>query len=494
MSFHDFLSGAQAGQGLFGSIDGEELQHLIKAMDAGQSDPPTGGTPGAGDPLRLESLEKTLTRLTFTDEHCPMWRNIPKEAAYSTVEEYNVLNNYGAERLSAFTSEGELPTADDATYTRKNVKVKFMGTLRAVSHPLGLVRTAHGDVIAQETINGTMWLMRQIEKSLFFGSSSVVSTEYDGFWQQMTDGDTLVTDLANADLTMDAIEDAAEGIYGVGGFGKLDCLYYGSGVHKRFAQNVFGTANANVRLNADNVMGGPAVPGFSLKRVATVFGDVDVKPDVFLQPNAVSAVAASGDSSKRPSLASAAPTTALGGAGTVVNSFAVGDYRYTCVGINQYGNSADKPAGADQAVGGGDVTKKIEVTLAFNGSIKIGSGGVEMYRSAEGGGTSEMFLIDRFPWGVNTAKTLGGNATSGYNAGNQTIVFEDKNAMIAGCGLAFGFTSSQNTFAFKQLAPFMKVNLAQIDLRSRWAQILYGAPVLRAPKKCVLFKNVKARG
>lgn len=491
MSFHDFLSGAQAGQGLFGSIDGEELQHLIKAMDAGDQNPPTGGTPGAGDPLRLESLEKTLTRLTFTDEHCPMWRNIPKEAAYSTVEEFNVLNSYGAERLSAFTSEGELPTADDATYTRKNVKVKFMGTLRAVSHPLGLVRTAHGDVIAQETINGTMWLMRQIEKSLFFGSSSVVETEYDGFWQQMTDGDTTVIDRAGGDLTMDSIEDAAEQIYGVGGFGKLDCIYYGSGTHKRFAQNLFGTANANVRLNADNVMGGPAVPGFSLKRVATVFGDVDVKPDVFLQPNAVDSIAVSGDSSKRPSDATAQPSTALSAGANTVNAYAVGNYRHLCVGLNKFGNSASSAAAADQAMILADINKSINVTLTFNGSIA--PDGVEVYRTTEAGGNQNYFLVDRFVWGGNTATTLGGNTTSGYNAGAGTILFEDKNAMIAGTGLAFGFTSTQNTFAFKQLAPFMKVNLAQIDLRSRWAQILYGAPVLRAPKKCVLFKNVKAR-
>ncbi|MBT8428385.1 MAG: hypothetical protein KJN79_00590 [Gammaproteobacteria bacterium] len=56
-----------------------------------------------------------------------------------TCEEYNRLESYG-EGVAAFISEGDLPTADDSTYSRQYTVIKYVGTTRAVTHVMSLIR------------------------------------------------------------------------------------------------------------------------------------------------------------------------------------------------------------------------------------------------------------------------------------------------------------------------------------------------------------------
>ena len=45
---------------------------------------------------------------------------------------------------------------------------------------------------------------------------------------------------------------------------------------------------------------------------------------------------------------------------------------------------------------------------------------------------------------------------------------------------------------FKQLAPIMKMDLATLAPAYRWMILLYGVPVLYAPRKWMRFTNIKA--
>jgi hypothetical protein len=127
----------------FGTSSAAHLDELRKALSAGyQVSSQTGG--GA---LRVQSLESSLKVLTNTEKNYVFWQDVEKKAAYSTVEEYNTLNQYGPDN-GGFNFEGVLPEQDDTSYTRNVALVKFLGTTRSVSHPLTLVRPAHGEVIA----------------------------------------------------------------------------------------------------------------------------------------------------------------------------------------------------------------------------------------------------------------------------------------------------------------------------------------------------------
>ena len=46
--------------------------------------------------------------------------------------------------------------------------------------------------------------------------------------------------------------------------------------------------------------------------------------------------------------------------------------------------------------------------------------------------------------------------------------------------------------AFKQLAPIMKMDLAQLGPVYRWMILIYGVPQLYAPKKWMKYKNIKS--
>jgi hypothetical protein len=479
----------------YGSASQEQLQELLKAIQAGH-ETAAGGSNETGFALRPESLEATLKNLTFRDEHVQLWKQLPKSRAFNTIEEFNQLSSYGTESFSAFTQEGELPAADDSTYLRKLTKIKFMGTLRAVSHPMGMVTSAHGSVIDQETVNGTLWLMRQVEKALIFGDETTNSAAWDGMVKQIAvppSNKTMyedpsactgnILDLKSAStgkataLTEDSLDTVCEDVYGSGNFGKLTDVYYSTAAHRQFARDVLGSSSGNIRVNVDNLQGGPLKAGYTMSAFASQFGDVNLKPNVFMTPRKVTqaTIAAHGnDDSSKGTVKPAAPSftiTHSNEAGVVWN--ATGFYTYTVVAVNSGGSSAGATIKSDDTE---DVSTKLALT------ITPGAGGTPdgyiIFRSkvnalAGGDANTELFEIGR-------VKDSGGATTS----------YVDKDQIVAGSSMALAFTMNTDVCAFKQLAPFTKIPLAQIDLRTRWAQVLYGAPVLYAPQKCALIINI----
>lgn len=457
----------------------DDLQDLLKSLTAGH-DAAGGGADPSGFALRPESLEASLAVQTYKDKHVKFWKKISKKPAYSTVEEYNRLVSYGSESLSAFMGESALPVADDASYLRKNVLIKYMGTLRAVSHQMGLVRNVDGDRVAAETRNGTMWLMRQIEKALFFGSSSLVDTQFDGIRKLLEDAITAgEADAGNiidkrtsgdaglgGELAQDDLDEVAELIHTGPNYGEISDIYYGTGVHRRLGQNLLGSSQN--RLNVDNHQGGPIKPGFSFSAVSTLFGDVNVEPDVFLQPDAYTEAQLTDAAFAKTSSEGTAPgvvSLGLAEAGTDASfGSQTGVYKYIVVAVNQYGNSVGNAAASQTLTGG---TKHIAVTITKGTGTPSG---YVVYRTLPGGAT--YYEVARIA----------------YTGSPQ--VWNDINANIAGTGVAFALEFTEEVICWKQLAPFTRIPLAQINLSSRWVQVLYGAPELRIPRRVVMWKNL----
>jgi len=225
----DNYSAAADGQVAGGHSSAGELDMLNKAMSAQHI---TGRetnnlTNASGAPLKIESLDKTLKLLTFKESEIVLWKRIPKLQAFNTVEEYNQLVDYGTNR-GGFIVEGELPVSEDSQYVRRSQLVKFMGVTRSVTHPMTLVSTTIGDMIAAEAKNGAMWLLRRLNESLTRADSAIIPEEFNGLYAQHRDSFTtlddyynseVVVDLRGGSLTESAIEDACEGIienHGVG--------------------------------------------------------------------------------------------------------------------------------------------------------------------------------------------------------------------------------------------------------------------------------------
>jgi hypothetical protein len=88
---------------------------------------------------------------------------------------------------------------------------------------------------------------------------------------------------------------------------------------------------------------------------------------------------------------------------------------------------------------------------------------------------------------------LTGHEFIGYIApaavgGNATM--RDLNHKLPGLSQAYLLTKDAEVLRFKQLAPLMKMDLAVVATAYRWMQLLYGTPIVYAPRKNFLIENI----
>lgn len=469
----------------FGIGTASEVEELNKALTAGYG---RGGdtTDGAiGSPLRVESLEATLKLLTFSEKHIVFWRDIPKLPAFNTVEEFNQMTSYGNVG-GYFVPEGVTPGESDSTYVRKTVQVKYLGSLRKVSHQMSLVRPAHGDVIALETMAGTREILKAVEDSLFAGDASCVAQEWNGIERQFLDGigttgdeevDANIFDMRGAALTQASLSNATKVI--MDNFGFPTAMYLGFKAMNDL-NNLF-INKEQVWLNQPT-QGGMA--GFPLQGYNTMGGAFGFRPSVFLKPGEDLSATARGLPGQIPSTAGVTFAVVAASDASLNNQFGAGDagtYHYRIALENRFGVTApiSTPTGAGATSAA--VTTGQRVTLTVSALTGTTATAVRIYRGPRGV-NGQFKLIKRIPFATNAAR--------GTTATTDTLAWVDRNLDIPGTSKAFLMQVDLDVMSFKQLAPFSKIPLATIDPSIRWMQLLYGTPALYNPRRVVLLKNI----
>jgi len=453
----------------FGAATQQDVDNLNKALTAGADiNAPGSVVAGDGFSLRVESLESTLKVTTYKMDHIRLWKAIPKLPAYNTVEEYNQLQEYGSNSDSAFIAEGNLPESDDSSYQRKYAVVKFMGTTRSVTHPMTLVTSAIGPVIAQETINGTMHLLKQLESALFYGDSSLISVQFDGYEKLITDNSpaTNIIDQRGLPLSEDILTDAALTLQDSPNYAQPTNMHLNPKVKADLVKTFFPKERHDTFAGNKNGMIGTDIRGFT-----SPAGDIAFDANTFITDGGGPNAAAIGDSTKRPgtpTISTSATTPA--DAAAMFTADDAGDYFYSVVAVNRYGRSIKVAVDASAiAVAAGD-------RMTF-GVTPGGTTAVEyyaLYRSQKNGLVGNQRLIKRV---ANAA-----------GAGASTVI--DQNFNLPYCTSAFIFQQNLECMSFKQLAPLIKIPLATIDTSIRWAQLLYGVPLLYCPGKVLMIKNI----
>lgn len=460
IDWQDFTQGYGEGDGAAGAAgaaSGGDIAELNKALSAGGGNGGTHGvqTAGALGPLMPESLDPILTSMTYTEAEFKLWKSVYKDPAYNTAEEYNRLHKVGAGE-AAWMGEGDLPEEEDSTYSREVTLVKFMGTTRRVTHVGSIVKTAGiENAIAQETKNGTLWLMRQLEEGLFFGDSAIVPVQFDGLNKLMVDGGTPTYDMRGDPLTEEVLSGMCAGVRMAPNYGSIDTIFCSIGVKSDIKNRIRSRLRAGF---GDKIDFEPKVDGFD---------KVKIEDNVFITEGQAPHASGLGKASKRP-LAPAVGAAGLTSPVDATAQFAAGDagtYIYKIVAVNRYGRSAPVTT-AGVAVAAGD-----------NVTIPVVDGGQEtsgyiVYRSTKNGAAS-------------TCKEAFRVARSGPT---QDII--DRNAYLPGTSTVFGLEMKPQTLGWKQLAPFTKLPLATIDTSIRWMQVLYGALQLKAPRHCFRIINV----
>jgi len=466
----------QGGLNGFGTDQSASVAELQKALEAGyQISSQTGGSA-----LRVESLEGSLKVVTYTAHHIKFWKKIPKSPAYSTVEEYNQLVDYGSD-ATAFVQEGELPPTQDTTYARRTSLVKYIGTTREVTHPMTVVHPAHGDVIALENQNGILWLLERMENALFHGDSSLA---FDGESESWDGLDALIDptsfiDLEGQPLQEADIEEGANQL--VENFAYPTDLWLGT----RVASDLVKTFYPKERVQLPAPQNG--MVGLSINSVMTQAGVMELNPNVFLKRNP-SPPAAATSASAPAAPATVASALAATGAGDFNKAAPAGtnEYAYAVTAANRFGESAPVLIGANQSISQAlkDAGNQINVTITNPGAIgPFPPEFFRVYRTrplAVGAGVpadlSQYSLIMQLP------------AASQAAAG--ATVAMDVNFILPFTEVAYMGEMTPSVLTFRQLLPMLRMDLAVLAPAFRWMILLYGTPLLFASKKFLRFVNV----
>lgn len=463
-----------AGEG-FGVSDAQTVNDLNKALTAGYASDPAGQSNGGA--LRVESLDSTLKVVSFMEKNIVFYNDIPKTKAYNTVEEYNMLSKYGG-RGGFFIEEGGLPRTEDSKYQRKAAFVKFMGTTREISHPMLLVRPAHGNVVALETKNGAKWMLQRMEESLFKGNSAIVSQSFDGIHQQLlagySDPDTAgdgrpsvsnehIFDLRGQTLSEAVFEEAARVL--MDNYMYPTHCYLNNTNHADFNKVFFSKGRYQIPMGTD------ATVGFVVDKVKTSGGIVQLRPDVFLRVNETAPSLA--DNAACPT----APTSVVVsvGAKSTSRGFQAGEYgvySYAVTALSKSGESAVTAGSASATVA---ATSADEVTLTITRGAVSGNDattGYRVYRTRQGDPAGVKYLMKEV-------------AASGT-----TTVILDGNADLPGHGVAYIGQLDESVLALRELSPMLKFPLATVASSIRWMQLYYNTPIVFRPRGWIIIKNI----
>ncbi len=465
-----------------GIVSPEDIENLNKAITAGYG--------GAGKPtdltyggvIQAESLEATLKSITFDMKNLKFWPAISVDKAYNLFEQYNRLISYGSDS-SPYMGEGGAPQEEDSTYVRDGQRIVFFGTRRKVSHQMTLVRTTVGDIVAQQAKEGTMHLLKNVERELYWGHAHFAdpatgvqdaslddlpasSIAMNGLLQQLLKGDndaqqrsgdfegygdfrSIALDLDGEVIAQDDIESQA--VVALENFGAPDQMHIEPAALSAFVRQFYPQFRSAPGLANQTV-------GYDVNKVTTTAGTVDLKPNLFLRPRALAR--------PRPvnSNAPSAPTGSVASTPADANStLEAGTYSLKLTFVNDFGE------GAPQTISSGAVAAGDAIVISSIGGASADVKHIKLYRSAPGGA-------------VGTEKFVGNYKLSAS--------IRDINAKQPGLGEAFLLDMGAETMRFKQLAPLSKINFAIVTTALEFAIALYGSLFVYAPRFNVLYRNV----
>lgn len=481
--YHDAFN--QIMQGIEqGVVSQEEIENLNKALTAGYG--------GAGRPtdltyggvIQTESLESTLKVVTFDMKNLKLWPAITIDKAYNLFEQYNRLVGYGSD-TSPYIAEGGAGQESDSTYVRDGQRIVFFSKRRKVSHQMTLVRTTVGDVVAQQAKEGTMDLLKDVERELYWGHAHfadasgaqsgatadlpVNSLAMNGLLQQILKGDrdsqftskdfegwgaessSVVKDLAGMSFAQDDVEELA--VRALENFGAPDQLHAEPAAVSTFVRQFYPQFRSEPGLAGQTV-------GYDVANVTTTAGKIALKPSLFLRPRQQVRPAAA--SASAPSVAGLSVSGTAAGSGSALSA---GSYHYAVTLVNDFGESAPILTSAPVSASAGQV---VELSLA--GSVPSSVKYMKVYRSANGAAASSAQFI------------------SNHRAGLAAI--KDAGAKRPGLGEAFLLDMRAETMKFKQLAPLAKMNLAVVTTALEFLLLMYGALFVYAPRFNCVMRNV----
>lgn len=477
----------------FGVTNNADIERLLKALEATAGQSTDISTYTEFTALQPQSLETSLALLTAQEKHASLWKEVPKDSAVSTLEEYSVQMAYGQQ--GGWVGQMETPEESDPNAQRKFGVMKFLRQQWKFSDVAGMVAAiTPAETFAKQS--ATQRLIRQINRSLYSGNSLLIPDEIDGFeYAIRTNGSpNHVIDMRGSTPTQDTFDNATQLI--MDNFGNPNAKLFaspgGMNTINSIMKNNGATTSQRIIQGQVGPDGGISI-GTKVRDIHTAFGTLDLVTDIYIGseyeaktvsrvPNPSNpTVLVEGATSVRapltPALTSVSiiaptlPTSKWAGSGS--GGRVAGSYRYRVQSKNKFGTSLATASSSPQAVASGGA---LDVLITPNPNSAYPATCFEVFSEAQPG--TDVYLY------------LGSVVANGL----APVTYRDLNHKIPGttCYFILDLTSQgqDRTFILKRLAPLFSQEFAKIGMY-RWGVMnLYCVPQYYAPLRFVLIENV----
>lgn len=445
----------QVGFGDMGNV--AVLNDLTKALEAGTG--VDAGSMGGGRALIPESLENTLVNVLWSQDEARLFKRVKKQAVPSPIHQWNKRTAVGAPD-GAWVAEGGTSQEADQTIARVYKEAKYLQTLRKATLQATLSNMIENAMTIEQNA-GALWIIREVERAMFYGDSSMVAEQPDGLLAQITDTDNILD-------VRGAAADSAEFEKKTKEAARVIRDSYGKGslmlTSTMVMQDVQNLLSDRVRFAAGNAG--------SLNAIAdeykTPFGNLELLDDVFIKEGAAPSASALSGAPATPTESSAPASAAVASQFTAAD---VGAYIWTVEAINAYGASAIK----DMTTANSVENQHITMTVGHDTTTTA----VRLYRSKLGGSAAD----------VRYVKTV---AVATPGTSTTTVVIDD-NANLPGTSQVFILTMDQiyDAIEYFQFLPLMKFDLYPTNQAVYpFLMLLFGALALKKQEQHAYIKNV----
>lgn len=488
----DFTTLDDYNNGFLGGEDAGAAE-LLKAMQAGQiTGTETLDQALTVEPLKAESLEKTLKLLDFRTQDIRLINKMPKMVAYNTVEEFLQLKSYGTDR-GGFYNEGELSDVEDSVYVRRSELIKYIQVTGEVTMQAQMVRTNFVDAYRKEIENKTMWILRRSNTSLTKADADIIPQQFNSLYKQHANigsgggldflypdlesyfTSSVVIDMRGNSVTQFEIEKAA--VIVDAGFGTPTDFFAPPTVTSALMQDFFKVQRIMMPTTGFNGTVGTVVPS-----IDTSIAKINLSSDKFMKADPPRFLTDNATSAKAPAqpvfvdISNQTSTLAKWVSGDTGGAY------YAVSAINRYGESALTPMSASSIA----ITQGDAVRLKFTAGSGGNPGtGYVIYRTLITSAASNAGVLFYPIFQVSNAQVA-----AGYDGAAATYV-NDNGRFLPGMEQAFLAEVTDQVMSFKQLAPISKLDLAVIAMSRRFIAFNFCTPNLYAPKKMVRFINCK---
>jgi len=442
----------------------EMMEALTKALEAGTGVDVSGFTGGRA--IIPESLDATLVSILWKQEHAKLFRALKKKPVKSPVHQWARRTGVGDDD-GAFVAEGGASVEKNTDLERKWAEMKYLQTLRKVTLQATISMMLE-DAMTIEKQGGTLWVIKQTERALFHGDSSMVAEEPNGLYKLLMDNVTAtpahpenVIDLrgktAESVAFEEAIVEAARVV--TGKFGISTDLY----LSLMAMESVQRLLRDRMRFPVGK--GETTLPTMIFDRYPTAFGTLTLQPDLFLVEGQIPRTSVDASAPSQVTIAA----TATNDAASKFVAADAGDYYYTVAAVNKYGQSLK--ATEDQvSVVAGDRVDIVVTEGSVDGTCFF------IFRSKKDAGAGSTLLY----------------ATKVKRTGDDPTIV-DYNADLPGTSQAYvlGMNPMYDAIEWLQFLPLMKFDLFPANAAIYpFLMLLYGALGLKKPEHQVMIKNI----